>query len=158
MAKMGRPTKFKEEYCDALIEHMEKGYSFESFAGKLRVSKQTLYTWVESNPDFLDAKSIGTELARLYWEGLAIDHMDGRISKRDRTYIEETVKERNGPVTINIDAGYFNNTLWIFNMKNRFKQEWRDKQELEHSGPDGKPLQQTPVTIIIPDNKRDGKK
>ena len=33
--KVGRPTDYKKEYCELLIEHMAAGFSFESFAGKL---------------------------------------------------------------------------------------------------------------------------
>lgn len=160
MNKGGRPTDYRPEYCDALIAHMEKGYSYESFAGTLRVSKQTLYDWEKANAEFLDAKLTGVELSRLFWEGLAINHMTGKVSKQDVEMIRSAIEDNgnHGPVNIKIEGGYFNNQLWQFNMKNRFKAEWRDKQELEHSGPDGKPLQQTPVTIIIPDNRRDGKK
>lgn len=28
----------------------------------------------------------------------------------------------------------FNAASWIFNMKNRFREDWRDKQETDHSG------------------------
>ena len=28
---VGRPTKYKPEYCEMLIEHMSEGLSFESF-------------------------------------------------------------------------------------------------------------------------------
>lgn len=54
----GRKSKFKKEYCDMLIEHMKLGKSFETFAGKIRVSRRTLYDWVESYPEFKEAKEI----------------------------------------------------------------------------------------------------
>jgi len=57
-AKMGRPTKYKPEFCEMLIEHMSKGFSFESFAGKpeVRTSVDTLYHWTVLYKDFSDAK------------------------------------------------------------------------------------------------------
>lgn len=157
-SKGGRPSSFKPEYCDLLLDHMEKGYSFESFAGVVRKSKQTIYDWTEANAEFLDAKKVGLELSRLYWERKAIDHMNGVVSKEDVKLIRGAIEDNQdtgGPVTIKIDAGYFNNTLWIFNMKNRFG--WRDKQDIEHSGPDGKPLGAQNITVIIPDNGRNKK-
>ena len=50
-----RPTKFKEEYCKQLIEHMSLGYSFESFAGKIDVDRDTLYEWKKVHESFSDA-------------------------------------------------------------------------------------------------------
>ncbi len=51
---MGRPTKYDVKYCEMLYEHMAQGFSLESFAGVIGVSRSTLYEWVENNPDFSD--------------------------------------------------------------------------------------------------------
>lgn len=86
---------------------MKNGYSFESFAGLIGVSKQTIYDWTKANPDFLDAKERAFEASRLTWE---------RIGKNIAT------------------SGEGNATAYIFNMKNRFKEDWSDKQQIEHQG------------------------
>lgn len=105
--KTGRPTKYKEEYCQKLIEHMESGFSYESFAGLVGVSKQTIYDWEKVNPLFLDSKRIAFEKSRLFWERCGIEGM--------------FMGGKENP---------FNSTVWIFNMKNRFN--WRDKVESTH--------------------------
>lgn len=103
---MARVTLYKPEYCQKLIKHMQKGMSFESFAGLVGVSKQTIYDWLKANPEFADAKSIAVEKARLFWE-------------------EEGLKgiwnHKEGP--------NLNTALWFINMKNRFPDEWRDKRD-----------------------------
>lgn len=109
--KLGRPSKYKPEFCEQLIEHMEAGLSFESFAGTLNVSKQTIYDWEKEHPAFLDAKEIAFEKSRLFWEKLGIEHI---VNKSD-SYGEGQSQSRS-----------INASVYIFNMKNRFK--WRDKQ------------------------------
>lgn len=107
----GRPTSYKKEYCGQLIDHMAQGLSFESFAGICRVSKQTIYDWEKANPEFLDSKNIGLELNRLFWEKLGVEYI------RDES-------------TAGVGSVKLNATVYIFNMKNRFPKEWRDKQEI----------------------------
>ena len=41
----------------------------------------------------------------------------------------------------------FNATSWIFNMKNRFKDEWKDKQEHDHQSSDGS-MKPTVVQLV----------
>ena len=106
---VGRPSEFKQEYCDQLINHMASGLSFEAFAGFLSVSKQTLYNWADANPEFLDAKRIGTEKCRFYWEQLGVDHI------------------------VNSDKTSLNTGVYVFNMKNRFPEEWKDKKEVDNT-------------------------
>lgn len=110
----GRPSLYKPEYCQQLLDHMTNGLSFEAFAGVIGVTRGTLYNWVEEHEDFAEAKAVALEKARLFWEKLGIDnalnvseswHMGGSKSKS------------------------LNATIWIFNMKNRFG--WRDKQHDE---------------------------
>lgn len=104
----GRPTKYKPEYCDMVINHMAQGLSKESFAGVVGTHKQTIYNWTEEYPEFLDAVKRGEELSRLFWEDLG---RKGAMGSEE-----------------------FNAAAWIFNIKNRFREEWRDKQDVEHSG------------------------
>jgi transposase len=104
--KIGRPTKYKPEFCELLIECMKKGYSFEAFGSEVSISKQTLYDWVERYPEFSDAKNIGLSHARKFWENIAILACLG-------------------------DNKMANPAIWVFNMKNRFG--WRDKQPEEIS-------------------------
>ena len=121
----GRPTSYEERYCDLLIQHMAKGLSYESFAGFLGVSKQTIYDWEKVNPDFLDSKKIGVEKSRLFWEQQGIDGLFDT---------KESTKEEDG--SWNTKERKLNASVWIFNMKNRFMQEWRDKQEIETTPPE----------------------
>ena len=64
--KMGRPTKYKPEYCQMLIEHMAEGYPFETFAALIGTHRATLYNWVDSNVDFFDARKKGQEMLYLH--------------------------------------------------------------------------------------------
>ena len=118
MSGIGRPTLYRPEYCEQLIEHMGTGLSYEAFAGKLGVSKQTIYDWEKANPDFLDAKNIAFEQSRLFWEQKGID---GLFSE---TFEDKDAKTRS--------SKSINATIWLFNMKNRFG--WRDKQPGEEPG------------------------
>jgi transposase len=110
----GRPTKYKKDYCLMLINHMREGLSYEAFGGVVGASKQTLYDWEKRHPEFIDAKRVGETQSLLYWEKVG----------RDGLY-HEVIKDADG-CTVNRSI---NATIWIFNMKNRFK--WRDKSEDE---------------------------
>ena len=104
----GRPSKYDPKYCQMLIDHMELGLSYESFAGLIGVARQTLYDWEKVNPAFLDTKKIAAEKSLLWWEQKGID---GLFSE------EKGIK--------------INATIWIFNMKNRHN--WKDKTEIEQT-------------------------
>jgi hypothetical protein len=107
---------------------MAEGLSFESFAGLVSVGKRVLYDWADSHPEFLQAKSEGLEKNRMFWEKLGRDHV-----------INESFGQGAGSKSLN-------STVWIFNMKNRFPQEWRDKKDIEHAGKDGGPIRVAAMT------------
>jgi len=121
---MAMPSGYAAEHCDDLIEHMSAGLSFASFAGKLRVARQTLYNWEKAHPEFKEAHEIGLAACLLFWEQTGIEGLwnvteyDGGKPSYSKT---------------------LNATVWIFNMKNRF--QWRDrtpdevKEEAKARGP-----------------------
>ena len=69
--KVGRPSKYKPEYCQALIEHCKVGKTFRSFCTKIGITPDTLYGWVRKYSEFSDAKKIAHEHAIDYhWSKL----------------------------------------------------------------------------------------
>ena len=107
--KGGRPTSYDESYCEQLIEHCSEGLSFESFAGEIRVSRDTLYEWRKVHPEFSDAAKIAKECCRNFWENKGRDGTIGDLEK-------------------------FNSGSWQFIMKNFFREEWSDTFKNELSG------------------------
>jgi hypothetical protein len=110
----GAPSKYRPEYCEALIRHMEKGYSFASFGAALptpsptnenprpkqeSVCKDTLYEWANVYPEFSDAKKIAENKCRLFWERMGILGTSGKFKN-------------------------FSPAVYIYNMNNRFKDDW----------------------------------
>lgn len=79
--KLGCPTKYKEEFCDKLIEHMKQGYSFESFAAIVDVDRDTLYEWAKVHPIFSDAKKRAQMQGLLYDEQLLCMLTKGALGK-----------------------------------------------------------------------------
>lgn len=101
---MARPTDYKPEYCDKVIELGREGASKAEMAHALGASRQTLDNWAAAHPEFLDAVKEATELSQGWWES------QGRKA------------------TFGAMPG-FNATSYIFNMKNRFPGDWKDKTE-----------------------------
>jgi len=101
----GRPTKYKPEYCQMLIDHMSKGFSFESFCAIINVHPDSLHEWVKTHKDFSVAKIQGKEMEGMFWERILIAGATGQI------------------------PGY-NAASVIFALKNKLPQRWRDKHEI----------------------------
>lgn len=112
MARTGRPSTYKEEYCDLLVKHMAEGYSFESFGAITHTSKETLYTWTEKHEEFLDAKKEAEAKCRMFWENLGIKHVLNISEPKGTSYS-------------------LNSSVWIFNMRNRFGWRNETKEEIE---------------------------
>lgn len=75
----GRKSEYKPEYCQQLIEHMAKGYSFASFGAIVNVHRTTLYNWMEANPDFKDAFDEGTSKSLYWWETVGMQGTVGKL-------------------------------------------------------------------------------
>lgn len=103
----GRPTDYKPEYCQMIVEHMTEGASVTSFAAEIGKSRSTINLWMDAFPEFMEAVKTGKAKCAAWWE------------KKSR---------------INAVEGGGNATLCIFGLKNMAPDEWREKQEIEHSG------------------------
>ncbi len=147
ITKMGRPTKYKKEYCEMLIDHMAKGYGYQTFAKKANVNIDTLYEWEKKHQAFADAKKQAFAQNRYFFENVGILGMTGQL----RRIKSETLDERGKVIHREYEPANFNATTWIFSMKNRFG--WRDKQDITSDG--GQMLPQ--IIVTLPDNGRKNK-
>jgi len=98
---VGRPTKYKPEFCDAVIDCMRKGASKHEIALELDIHYDTIYEWEKEHKEFSDALKKGLCLSESWWI------RQGRI---------------------NLDSKSFQTVLWYMNMKNRHG--WSDKKSI----------------------------
>lgn len=123
---VGRPTKYRPEYCEKLIAHCRKGLSFESFGATVGVAKDAVFEWANKHKEFSDAKEIARNLNLLWWEEQGSQGL--------------------------WNSKQFNSTVWVFSMKNRHG--WKDSKALDHNdvtplNPLLEALKQLPISELL---------
>ena len=124
---LGRPTKYKPEFVKLARDYTELGATLEQVGKFLGVDVATVKRWMDEKPTFCAAIKETRELAdakverSLYARACGLTKKVERESKRGGIV---TLKEEVPPDT----AAAF---IWL---KNRRPEQWRDKQEMEHSG------------------------
>jgi hypothetical protein len=121
---VGRPSSYRREYCDRIIEAMASGLSAEAGAARIGISARSLFYWQQQHPEFLQAIQEGRQRSQLWWEKRAIAMAKGV-------------------------AG--NTQIVMLGLRNRSRAAtgWNnDSMKLEHSGPEGGPVQVEPTTVI----------
>lgn len=104
----GRPTEFKAEYGEEILQLMATGLSLTAAAAELGFHRQRVYEWVDKHPEFADAVKLA-------------------MSKRQLFLERRLLAAEQGPIV----------TSTIFALKNAAPADWRDKQEIEHTGANG---------------------
>lgn len=137
--KAGRPTKYKEEYCRQIIEYFDIEPTREVDV-VTTFKNGTTRESTEERPNHLPffanfAYSIGSNPQRLL-------EWCKKFPKFQEAYTRAKALQKQHLVVCGL-LGLFNSKFAVFTAKNIT--EWRDKQELEHSGKDGQPI---PVQIV----------
>ena len=118
--KMGRPTDYRPEYCQQIIEHCSEGNSFTSFCHKIGIAPKTLYAWRDAHPDFGNALLRARAAGCTWWENQV------KLGLADRN---------------------FNTRAAEFMMSNQFRDEYGPQaRRLEITGANGTPLLQRSMT------------
>ena len=133
----GRPSRYREEFADQARKLCRLGATDKELADFFGVDVATVNRWKLQHAGFCDALKDGKAAAdaevadRLYQRALGFSHADTKILQHDGTpVIVPTVKHYPPDVV-----------ACIFWLKNRRPDLWRDKVGLEHSGPNGGPIQ-----------------
>jgi len=77
--KVGRPTVYKPEYCQMLIEHGKQGFTFRSFCSEIGIHWDTGYAWIKKYPEFSDAKKLCTSHSYAKWEKIGMKAAVGQV-------------------------------------------------------------------------------
>lgn len=138
----GRPSKYKNEFAEQARKLTEHGFTDEEMADFFGIGTSTLYRWKAEHIDFRDAIKIGGSPCD--------DRVERSLYQRATGYVikSEKVFNANGKVLradtyehIPPDTG-----AAIFWLKNRRKEQWRDKTETGFTDPEGKPM--TPILNV----------
>lgn len=98
---VGRPTKYRAEFSEALPYLFDEGQSIVEVCVVLGISEDTFHRWKKEHKPFSESYKKGLVKSQAWWERL------GRSGS--------TGNKVNPP-------------MWIFNMKNRFS--WTDRHEV----------------------------
>jgi len=74
---VGRPTAYRQEFCERVIQLMAEGRSLDGCAAILGVHPDSLYTWQKAHGEFSDAVRAGRAAATAFWEGRLLDVAKG---------------------------------------------------------------------------------
>lgn len=96
----GRPTKYRPEMCEQVIEFGRMGKSRAWIAAKFEVAKSSLQVWEAEHPDFSAAMARAKTLEQQWWEDKGQE---------------------------NLATQSFQSSMWNRSMAARFPDDWREK-------------------------------
>lgn len=106
----GRPTDYRPEYCQSIMEMGEQGMSVVEMAANLGVARNTLeLTWPHKFPEFLRALTLARDSSQAYWERRGRDGVFGEIPG-------------------------FQSGAYSRSMAARFPKDWTEKKQTELTG------------------------
>ncbi len=101
----GRPSLYKPEYCDRVIELGREGMSVVEMAAEIGVARSTLEeAWPAAHEEFSEAFARARELSQAWWE------RQGRVG---------------------LTAERFNAQVYSRSMAARFPKDWRESKNVE---------------------------
>lgn len=129
---MARPTAYKAVYATSAKKLAGLGATDIEIADFFDVDVRTVYRWKHAHPAFCQALNVGKDKAdervinSLFMRAVGYEQDAVKIfmpaNAKEPVYAE--YREKIAPDT----------TAAIFWLKNRQPAEWRDKQDVEHSG------------------------
>lgn len=145
--KVGRPTKYKEEYAELAYKFSLLGAIDAQLAQLLEISESTLNKWKHDHPEFSESIKRGKEIADV--------EVVEALRKRAIGYSYEEVKteesDQGNKRTVTTKAVIPDTTAQIFWLRNRQPDKWSNNPV-----PDDEASIATPVQIVV--NVQDARK
>ena len=138
----GRPTEYKEEYCEQAERLCKLGATDKDLASFFDVCEATINNWKTDYPEFLESIKAGKILADVKVANNLFEGCTDRVVTEQQAFKLKTVEWKDGKkietekieiVELEkvIPADFRNQQFWL---KNRNPERWREKTDIEHSG------------------------
>jgi len=128
---IGRPTKYKKEYCEQAYKLCLLGATDKELSDFFEIDEKTLNNWKHDYPEFLQSLKDGkvnadAKVAKsLYHRAIGFEHPDTEFATFQGKITDQKEYMKHYPP---------DTVAAIFWLKNRQSAKWRDKQEIEQSG------------------------
>ena len=126
----GRPTDYDVEFCKTAHAMAQQGATIREIAQAFDINESTCYRWQHDHPEFGESIKLGKDAADrrvencLYNRAVGYSYDAIKIMQFNGVPVVEPYVEH-VPPDVNAAA------IWL---KNRKPEEWRDKQEVNHTG------------------------
>ncbi|MBH1909618.1 terminase [Serratia ureilytica] len=142
---MARPTKYQEAYAEQARKLCLLGYTDAELASFFEVSEATINNWKLEHPEFLESIKKGKAVADGDVASTLFNRAIGYTAKEKREEktadgFKEVDAEKHVPGDV---------TAMIFWLKNRQKDKWREKQDVNHTSDDGSMTPRAPVYNVV---------
>jgi len=97
---------YNQSMCDEAEQLLAAGKSIARVATNLGVCRDTIYDWRDKHPEFAKALKVGKDASQAKWEDIGQDGVCGDIKN-------------------------FSATAWMFTMKNRFRDDYKEDKEVK---------------------------
>jgi len=151
---LGRKTKYNQSLNDQAYKYCLLGATDEELAAYLGIAVSTLNNWKNQYPEFLESIKKGKKPADAMVAHAIFDRaMGSRWIEQAAFKVKETIYGDNGKKLSEIErieivdlekAAPPDTTACIFILKNRDKEHWKDKQEV-----DNHIITDMPFTLIL---------
>jgi hypothetical protein len=134
----GRPSRYRPEFAEQAMKLCRLGATDRELADFFSCDVATVHRWKTAHGEFRDALKDGKERAdsevadKLFKRATGYSHPETKFATHEGVITDSKEYTKHyAPDTI----------ACIFWLKNRRPDLWRDKVGLEHSGPNGSPIQ-----------------
>ena len=112
---MARPSDYRPEYCQRVVELGKLGASVVEMASDIGVARATIEAnWPAAHPEFLEAFTLAKQESQVWWE------------RKGRENLEKPT---------------FQASVWSRSMAARFPHDWREVKGSEITGKNGGPIE-----------------
>jgi len=101
---VGRPPKYTPELCSKAFKVLRDGESLAAVCCELDITRETLRVWRETYPELNESINKGLQHSQRHWEEIGANGIKGNYEK-------------------------FGAAPWIFTMKNRFREDYKEDKE-----------------------------
>ncbi len=141
-SKRGPPTKYTPAIRETFVRLSKEGKTLVEIAEVVNVTTRTLSNWLNEHEDLFlavrEARQSADELVEfsLYRRAIGYTHPEEKAFQYEGSVITHETLKHYPPDTA---AAQF----WL---ANRQPERWKNKSALEHSGPNGKPIETRDVS------------